>query len=118
MAKKAPVSKAAQLLKAQQSGNKGSKKLKSKASTGKVKKAVQRSVSCDENLFKKIQKEILNNPVVTKSTVAEKYNLCVGVAQKILDHLFELGKLNLVSNHGMVKIYSKVSAVGAPAESA
>lgn len=103
MVKKAPVSKAAQANKIQ----KTSSKEKKKWTKGKQKDTVKRGVSIDPTLLARIQKENTNSVCVTKTNIAEKYNLNAGVAQKVLNHFVEQGLLKLVSACSLVKVYSK-----------
>ncbi|KAM0686037.1 hypothetical protein COBT_002747 [Conglomerata obtusa] len=114
MVKKAPVSKTAQANKIQ----KTSSKEKKKWTKGKQKDTVKRAVSIDATLLARIQKENANSVCVTKTNIAEKYNLNAGVAQKILNHFVEQGFLKLVSSCSLVKVYGKNVKVEEVKESA
>ncbi|KAM0675969.1 hypothetical protein GVAV_000748 [Gurleya vavrai] len=103
MAKKAPVSKAAQASKIA----KTSSKEKKKWTKGKQKDTVQRAVAVDSVLLARIIKENEKNLCLTKTTIAEKYNLNAGLAQRILDHLCEKGILKIASVCSLVKVYTK-----------
>lgn len=104
MAKKAPVSKAAQALKI----NKTSTKEKKKWTKGKTKDVVSRAVHIDQPIINKIVKEAGNASILTKTHLIEKYNLNGGVAKRILDWLCENGRIRVVSECSILKVYGKV----------
>ncbi|KAM0679086.1 S25 ribosomal protein [Binucleata daphniae] len=103
MVKKAPVSKAAQASKIQKTGGKEKKKW----SKGKQKDTVKRAVAIDTALLARIQKDISNTSCVTKTYIAEKYNVNAGLAERLLSNFCEQGILKLVHTCSLLKIYSK-----------
>lgn len=88
-----------------------SSKEKKKWSSGKSKDVTRRNVTVDVDTFSKIEKDAKKSSVSTCNVIAERYNLNVGVAQKVLAHLAECGVIRCVSASSKPKIYSKVVAV-------
>ena len=109
MVKKAPESKKKQAAKISGSSNKEKKKW----SQGRSRDVTRRVVTVDRDLFAKIEKDISKASVVTSSLIAEKFNLNVGVAQKVLEHFSENKILQCLSATSKPKLYSKVHKVAA-----
>lgn len=101
MAKKAPESKSAQSAKISKS-NAGDKK---KWTTGKQKSEVSRLASVDEALGQKIAKDVANMRVITRTTIAEKYNLNLHSSIRILRFLAEEKIIKDISSGSRLKIY-------------
>lgn len=107
MAKKVQESKQKKIAKAQSQSNKEKKKW----STGKQKDVIRRKVYVDEETLPKIEKEVIKMSVVTKGSLAEKFNLNVGVAQRLLDHFESLGLIKAISKSAKLKIYGRLDKV-------
>jgi ribosomal protein S25 len=104
MVKKVQESKAGKSAKIQKASGKGEKKW----TKGKTKYIVRRGVEVDQEVFAKIEKDIPRMSVITKAAVAEKYNLNVGLSQRILKFFHENGLIQLIFSSSKCKIYGKV----------
>ncbi|RVD92660.1 40S ribosomal S25 [Tubulinosema ratisbonensis] len=107
MAKKIQESKQKKMAKAQAQSNKEKKKW----SSGKQRDLVKRKVYVDEETLPKIQKEVIKMSTVTKGSLAEKFNLNVGVAQRLLDFFEESGMIKAISKSAKLKIYGRLDKV-------
>lgn len=90
-----------------------SNKEKKKWSQGKTRDAVRRSVTVDADMFSKVERDVAKASLVTAPSVAEKFNLNVGVAQKILEHLCAGGVLCCLSHSSRPRLYSRVKRADA-----
>nr|AAT12321.1 small subunit ribosomal protein S25e [Antonospora locustae]6ZU5_SZ0 Chain SZ0, eS25 [Paranosema locustae] len=90
-----------------------SNKEKKKWTQGKTREAVRRSVTVEADVFSKIERDVAKASLVTAPSVAEKFNLNVGVAQKILEHLCAGGVLCCLSRNSRLRLYSRAQKVGA-----
>jgi small subunit ribosomal protein S25e len=112
MVKKVQESKEKKATKAASAANKEKKKW----TQGKAKEAVKRLVAVDEELFSKIEKDVAKATVVTSSSLAEKFNLNVGVAQKVLEHLCANGVIHCLSTTCRPKLYGRAQKAAPAAE--
>ncbi|ELA46734.1 hypothetical protein VCUG_01760 [Vavraia culicis subsp. floridensis] len=101
MAKKAPESKASKESKIA----KTSSKEKKKWTTGKTKEETSRHTCVDPELFNKIVKDVANMKVITRSTLAEKYNINLYSSIRILRYLCENEVVGCVSKGRRLNIY-------------
>ncbi|KAG0418972.1 40S ribosomal protein S25, partial [Dictyocoela muelleri] len=101
MVKKAPESKASKIEKITKSQNKQKKKW----SSGTVKESTKRQPTMDEELFNKIQKDILNMKIVTKAVLAERYNINLYLCTNLLSMLEQKGDIKMIKG-GQFKVYA------------
>lgn len=106
MVKKAPESKKKKAEKIA-SSNKDRKKW----TQGKSKTITKRLVTVDSELFAKVEKDVSKAPLVTSSSIAEKFNMNIGVAQKVLEHLAENQVLRCLSSTSRPKLYGRMQKV-------
>ncbi|KCZ80702.1 hypothetical protein H312_01864 [Anncaliia algerae PRA339] len=108
MVKKVQESKQKKLAKAQSQSHKEKKKW----SSGKQKDVLRRKVYVDDETMAKIEKEIVKMSVVTKTSLAEKFNINVGVSQLLLELFESKGLIVSISKSATIKIYGKLEKVG------
>lgn len=104
MVKKAPESKQKKAAKIAS----GSSKEKKKWSGGKSKDIKKRQVHIDQELFTKVEKEATKANVIISTMIAEKFDLNVGCAQKLLEYLHENNIIRLIDGNGKRKVYGRI----------
>ncbi len=66
-----------------------------------------RSSILTEELAEEIEKDVKNSNAITPQSLANKHNIKVSLAKRILKKLEEKGDLKLVHSSGKNKLYSK-----------
>lgn len=92
-----------------------SNKEKKKWTQGKTREVVRRSVTVDAEMFSKVERDVSKASLVTAPSVAEKFKLNVGVAQKVLEHLCAGGVLRCLSHSSRPRLYSRAQRAGGKA---
>lgn len=100
MAKKIQESKSSKQEKATRSTKEKKKWVTKKAAEGP-----KRLVFVDTTLYEKIQKDVENMRIVTKTMISEKYNLNFYLSVRILRDLCEKNLIRFVDGNGSLKIY-------------
>ncbi len=78
---------------------------KAKKKEEKVQKVV-REFLVDDDLRKKIEKEIVKMPCITPSAIAMKYNIRISTAKRLLRELNSKGLIRLVDRSPNITIYA------------
>lgn len=84
-------------------------KVRKKKRWGKVVEftALVRDLNPSDDVRNNIVKEASRSRAITAQAIAQKYNVRVSTAKKILEELVEEGKLQLVTSSPRVKVYGK-----------
>merc|ERR1711928_146826 len=101
MAKEPLEKKSAQALKIAKSSGKEKKKW----TQGKQKETISRLCTVTDELLEKIQKEIVNQKIITKTNLTEKYNLNLYSSVRLLRYFEENGIINKISGGRKLNIY-------------